>query len=256
MSETEMSGAVLTVRHERVRAHTRTVFYVAMSGVLLLSVLVGFAPTLYLRLLFKVPPIPVYLYVHGAVLTAWFVTLFVQTTLVAAGRTHVHRQLGIAGSILAVAVVAMSLVTVLRVPAHWQSLGIDVLSDPYVAGLVWLDLAAVVDFSTFVALAIYLRCRADVHKRLMLLASLCIVGPAIGRIGQFTVFGGFGRAVNLASLIALPMALIAYEWLSRRRMHFVTVVGVVVYFVSLFAPIAIGASAFARSLIIVLARRG
>jgi len=39
-------------------------------------------------------------------------------------------------------------------------------------------------------------------------------------------------------------------------LHVITVVGVVVYFVSLFAPIAIGASAFGRSLVVVLARRG
>jgi hypothetical protein len=67
--------------------------------------MIGFAPTLYLRPLFAVPPIPGYLYVHGSVLTAWFVWLVVQTTMVRTGRTALHRRFGVIGAVIAAAVV-------------------------------------------------------------------------------------------------------------------------------------------------------
>src|SRR5262245_49271621 len=86
------------------RAGTRTVkrsrFMMAMSWVLLVVVLVGFSPSFYLRSFFPVPPIPAYLYVHGVIVTCWFLLLVAQTTLVATGNTAVHRKLGIAGLLL------------------------------------------------------------------------------------------------------------------------------------------------------------
>jgi len=54
-------------------------FFPIVSAGLLAALLVGFAPTLFLRSLFDVPPIPAYLYVHGIVLTTWFVLVFAQT---------------------------------------------------------------------------------------------------------------------------------------------------------------------------------
>ena len=54
------------------RERVRTTFYVGMSTALLVTVLVGFGPTLYLRAFFDVPPIRLAVWVHGIVLTAWF----------------------------------------------------------------------------------------------------------------------------------------------------------------------------------------
>jgi hypothetical protein len=60
-----------------------------MSTVTLVIVLAGFARTLYLRPVFQPQPIPAHLYVHGLVLTSWFVWLWVQTLLVQTGRSPV-----------------------------------------------------------------------------------------------------------------------------------------------------------------------
>src|SRR6185436_12010738 len=58
-------------------------FFVCMAALLLATVLVGFAPSFYLRAYFGAPPLPTYLQLHGVVLTAWFLLFFVQTSLVA-----------------------------------------------------------------------------------------------------------------------------------------------------------------------------
>lgn len=57
-------------------------YFTVMSGALLVFVLAGFSQTFYLRPLGELPPLSGPLHVHGAVLTVWFVLLFVQALLV------------------------------------------------------------------------------------------------------------------------------------------------------------------------------
>jgi hypothetical protein len=54
------------------------------------------------------------LQVHGLVFSAWLVLFLVQTGLIAAGRVDVHRRLGIAGAILALAKLVLGTLTALR----------------------------------------------------------------------------------------------------------------------------------------------
>src|SRR6516225_5711861 len=68
---------------------------------LALIVLVGFAQTYYLKVLFGTPPLRLLLHVHGMVMTAWVVLFSVQVRLVAAHRTDLHRRLGVVGAVVA-----------------------------------------------------------------------------------------------------------------------------------------------------------
>jgi hypothetical protein len=81
---------------------------------LLAGLLVGFAKTFFLRSQFNVPPMPSYLYVHGLVLTTWFVLVLAQTCLVAAHRTDLHRRLGLAAVADAVLIIPISAFVVVR----------------------------------------------------------------------------------------------------------------------------------------------
>jgi hypothetical protein len=73
-----------------------------MAGLLFVTVLVGFSPTPYLRSLFHVPPVPSCVLVHRVVHTAWLVMVFMQATLVLAGRGSQHRRRGWLGAALGV----------------------------------------------------------------------------------------------------------------------------------------------------------
>ena len=53
----------------------------------------GFGPTFFLRPFFDVPPIPLYLYLHGVVGTAWFALVVTQAVLIANRQFTRHRQL-------------------------------------------------------------------------------------------------------------------------------------------------------------------
>ena len=91
------------------RGSQERAFYTGMAVAMLLAVLVGFSRSFFLRPLFPAWPSPSepIFYVHGAVFTAWCLLLVVQAALVSAGRTALHRRLGVAGTVLAAAMVVL-----------------------------------------------------------------------------------------------------------------------------------------------------
>lgn len=57
---------------------------------------------------FSLAPLPsLIIHVHGAAFSCWMLLLLTQTTLVSAGRVDIHRRLGIAGFLLAWAMVVL-----------------------------------------------------------------------------------------------------------------------------------------------------
>src|SRR5258708_29321715 len=92
------------------RRTTRSGFFTIMAGVVLLLVVAGFVRTLYVRPLFVVPPIPGYLYVHGIVLTTWFVWFLGQSLLIRGGMVPKHRRFGALGPAFGAAVVVGDLI--------------------------------------------------------------------------------------------------------------------------------------------------
>ncbi len=137
----------------------------------------GFARTYFLKALFGTPALYPLLHLHGIVMTSWFALFAVQTWLVSAHRTDLHRRLGIFGVLLTsiILVVGAAVVTINaregRVP--------DAASVPVVIALSYANLLV---FGALVAAAVYFRGRSEYHKRLMLLATLNLLSAAINRI--------------------------------------------------------------------------
>jgi hypothetical protein len=216
-----------SVQQSEAHQGVRTTFYVGRSSVLLLIVLAGFAPTLYLRAFFNVPAIPASVWVHGLVLTAWFVAFFLQTALVAVRRTAIHRRLGWVAGGLGVAVLASSTAVTLHFAPRLVALGTNLEAIlALVSEVVWSDVATLVVFTIFLATAIALRHQPERHKRLMLLASISLVQPALSRIFRWPMFMGLNPTVlGLVSLLLLVLALGVYDVVSRKRVHLVTLLG-------------------------------
>src|SRR5947209_15105484 len=76
-------------------------FFSGMALAILFTVFLGFARSYYLAGMFNAPLPSRIIHFHGAVFTCWILLLVTQTSLVAAGRTDIHRRLGIAGFFLA-----------------------------------------------------------------------------------------------------------------------------------------------------------
>jgi len=73
-------------------------------------VLVGFARTYYLRLLFGLPHLEPLLHLHGLLMTGWFVLFFVQIVLVKRRRLDIHRRTGWFGLALMAGIVLLPLI--------------------------------------------------------------------------------------------------------------------------------------------------
>lgn len=229
-----------------VRTRVRDRFYVGMSGCLLFIVVGGFAPTFSLRALFQTDALPLYLHVHGAVLTAWFALAFTQTCLVFVGRTQWHRRLGQAALPLALAVIVASIVVLANfVPRHAGKSG-----DTPVGVLFFGDSAVLIVFAVFVGSAVLARGRPDTHKRLMLLASLSIVGPALGRWARFG-FLAFAPPVafSIGGIALLMAIMIGHDVIAIRRVHPATTYGWMTFWALVLGAIAFSSTKLAEELL-------
>jgi hypothetical protein len=231
-------------------------FYLGMAALLLALVLLGFGRTLYLRPLFEVPPIGFWVWVHGLALTAWFVGLFLQTLLVAARRTDIHRRAGWVLAAVAVVVVATSTWITRGTVAAMFAAGFDANTVTALAPRVaWGNYASALTFGLLVGAAVGLRRHPRSHKRLMLLASIAIITPALARMLQLPVFGAGINANFLAVAAVVAYALVGvvavYDLVLQRRVHRATLVGAaLVIGVKLASGIVIAPSAFGRALVL------
>lgn len=218
-------------------------FFGGMAVVLLITVFAGFAPTYYLRNAFGSPRLTPSLLAHGFAFSTWMVLLVVQTSLVAASRTDIHRRLGVAGGALAVVMMVLGAYVAISRTASGL-----VVSPPGISPLAFLTvpLAAVVVFPVLLGLALWFRKRADIHKRLVLIATLELVMAAVGRLpGIFNPLGSI--ALGVAGLFIVTdlflVAIAIYDWRSLGRIHPATLWGGAFFVVSQPLRAMIGATA-------------
>ena len=188
-------------------------FYVGMSIAAVITVFAGFAPTYYLRPHFTTEPLIPFLHLHGFVFTSWIVLFVVQTTLVAAHRTDIHRRLGILGGVIATLMVLLGVTTaVVRASQGSAPPGVPAL------GFLVVPLGDMLVFPILVGAGLYFRRRPDVHKRLMLLATISILAAAIARLP----FGFIQQAGPLAFFgltDAFVVFCVLYDLITLRRIH-------------------------------------
>src|SRR3954447_1328246 len=100
----------MAVSAAAVRTRTRTRrFYVGMAIAIAITVFVGFSRSYYLKGWYGSRELNGLLHLHGLIFTTWVLFFLVQTTLVASGRTYLHRRMGVAGAVLAALVVIVGL---------------------------------------------------------------------------------------------------------------------------------------------------
>ena len=153
-------------------------FFSGMAAAALVTVVAGFAPTYFLRSVFDGPPLSPTLELHGALFTAWMVLFLVQALLVAAKRTDVHRRLGVAGAVLAIAMLVVGPIVAISAARR----GVSVPGGPPPLQFLAIPLGDLVLFASLVGVGISLRRRSQVHKRLMLMATIGLLPPAIARL--------------------------------------------------------------------------
>ena len=190
-------------------------FFSTMSIVTAVTILAGFSNFYVPRLIGLTPAVPWIVHLHAVVFTSWLVFYVTQTTLVATGRTAIHRRIGIAGVVLAVLMLVVGSATSITM-TRLGDRGIPGVMFPDPGGFLFLNLAAVGVFATLVVAGWYFRRNAQAHKRLMLMATASgLVGPGVSRLPFVTGNPPLIAVIVMAFVFAGPI----YDFVSRRRVH-------------------------------------
>jgi hypothetical protein len=200
---------------EPVKTALRRYFFVAMAALVMLTVFAGFAPSFYLRSSFHPDhELSILLHVHGLVFSTWVVLFLVQTLLIAKGSRLLHQRLGW----FAVGTAVLMLLLVVAATAEQMRRG-EPIEDA--ATDISLNLFGAIMFGVPLLGAIYYRKRPDWHKRLMLCATLGLLGAPILRLILLGTTLQFPTAITCGAVVAdlffLPC--FAYDIFTRGRIH-------------------------------------
>jgi hypothetical protein len=191
-------------------------FYTFAGVAALLIVLAGFAHSFYLRAVIGppvwAPAMSPLLHVHGLVMTSWFVLFLIQARLIATRRTPLHRQLGVFGGVLAATMLVLGTVVAITQAKLGRTPG------PPALQFLVVPLGDMLVFGVLIAIGLYFRNRVQIHRRLMLLATLAILGAAIARIPIGLIANGGPLAFfGLTDLCIIVC--VAYDTIKHRRLH-------------------------------------
>jgi hypothetical protein len=194
-------------------------FYIGMAICTIITIVLGFAPSLINTAARKATPSPLAT-AHGIVSAAWLLIFLVQTALVATRRISVHRQLGTVAVFLAPVMIVLGYITAITMGRRGFDLSGDlhIEADPLL-GMV-NPLGDLVPFGILVAAGFLYRHRSDIHKRLMLLATVGGLMPAA--LAHF--IGHFPRLNAVPPIIIIPLVLFlfasaVYDRVSLGRIH-------------------------------------
>jgi hypothetical protein len=203
-------NAVAPVRPSR----SERPLFVAGAVVVAVLIFAGFARTFYLKGMFASPPLSPLLLLHGVIMTAWIVLFITQIALVSAERTDLHRRLGIAGGVVAALIVIVGLMAGVDAGRRGFSPSPQVTPVMFMA----IPLIDVVVFGFLVAAALWNRGRPAAHKRLMLLATLGILTPAVARL-PLDGLRSAGLPAFFAVMIFCVLVVVALDTVRGRRLH-------------------------------------
>lgn len=192
-------------------------FYTGIAIVMLFTALIGFSRTYFLGLISghattvtgRVPSLTVHL--HALLFTSWLVLFIVQTSLIATHRVKVHRKLGYFGVALGAAMIVVGG----RTAVEAARLGaVPPGANPW--SFMAIPFGDITSFAIFFLGAVLWRNDKDKHKRLMILASVCLMSaalfrwPGVAHVGPLAAYG---------LTLLFPIACAVYDRWSRGRVH-------------------------------------
>jgi hypothetical protein len=152
-------------------------FYFFMSILIATIISFAFVPNLAERMVYPTHRPPLILYLHAAVSAAWVLLLCVQAGLVRGANLRLHRQLGQFGFALGISLPILTIVTEIAMN-QWR------VSQGHSPNPVFFSISLndMLSFSIAFGLAMWWRSRPEYHKRLLLVATVCLTSAAFARL--------------------------------------------------------------------------
>lgn len=159
-------------------------FYTGVSAILILFVIWGFHHFYLQGRAYPgrelTPPIRTLVILHGIAMAAWMLLMLVQPLLVAIGKRRVHMAVGKIGAGIAALIVILGL-----------KLGIESTRVAPPEAIIWgltpkqfmaVPVLSILIFGGLVVAAVINRRRPEIHRSMMLLATMAALSAAVSRI--------------------------------------------------------------------------
>lgn len=213
---------------------TKEWFYVWIGGLCMVLPLGGFAGTYLVPIARGTFEEPMILHLHALLSFGWIGLFVLQSSLIARGRVVRHRAIGLAGISLATATFFTGVIVVIKA----MNVGIASGGGESARAFAIMPLTIIAMFAGLCAAAIANIARPAYHKRLMLMATIQIMPPALNRLigiaaGAQVLLGprqfgvpppsvnvgmGAGTVGGVASDLLILAAMI-YDWRTKGRPH-------------------------------------
>lgn len=188
-------------------------FYLVMSLAMAAVIVAGFAQTVPDDFT-EQPGLPLLLHVHGAVFTLWVLLFVAQPAFIARGSRALHYRIGMVGACLAAAMLIMGVAATLYAVRYHMIPG---FFPPRI--FLVMNLIGIVTFAGLVTGGIALRKRSEWHKRLMLCATISILGPGLGRLLPMAAFGATAPLVMFGVIALFASAGPIVDLVVRGKIH-------------------------------------
>ena len=181
-------------------------FFFAVAVLFVVTVLIGFGPTFYLKPFFNTPPVArSIITIHGILMAAWVVLFVVQVYFISSKRIKVHQRLGVIGVIIAPVIMLTGWLTAIAATKYGSATAPASINPLEFMLVPFTDMFV---FAVLFGAAIYYRKNAANHKRLILLTMINFLPPALARFpgGLMDSFGPlwfFGVPTVLTLLLVI-----------------------------------------------------
>jgi hypothetical protein len=175
----------------------------------------------------NLPPLTLIHHFHALAMGSWFLLFAAQPTLIHFGKTALHRRLGRLSPLLVVTFIGLAIPMSL---INWNRIGQPLI---FTANGVNLIL-----FVSLYITSICYRTQVAIHKRLMLYATITLLGPAVGRLAEIFALD---HVASAPVLLAIQLCPIIRDKIADHRVHPATWIGFVVVFSSI--PLILGLTA-------------
>jgi len=209
------------------RGGLRRKFYVVLAVLMLLLIFVGFWPSYYGPLMQGAAEAPLLLHVHGVIYIGWMALLILQVTLAARGQIRTHRAVGNFGIGYGVLVWIVGVIVSFMAPAFNVNSGEWTVDQA--AAFMPIPLGDMVLFGGFFLAAVLYRGQPELHKRLMLLATMAILFAAAFRLQN----AGVSRPAAIVVWYVPLAIMMVYDLVQRGRIHVLYWIGAVVMGIAL-----------------------